>query len=79
MKTLSLKLSDELDARLAALAARQGASKSDVVRSALHAYLARGEGAAPGSALELAGDLVGAFEGPEDLSHADRHMDGYGA
>jgi predicted transcriptional regulator len=79
MKTLSLKLPDDLDARLAGVAARQGATKSDVVRSALTAYLARDGKAAPGSALELAGDLVGAFEGPHDLSHADRHMDGYGA
>jgi predicted transcriptional regulator len=79
MKTLSLKLPDDLDARLAALATRQGASKSEVVRSALNAYLARGDDGTPGSALELAGELVGAFEGPDDLSHADRHMDGYGA
>ena len=79
MKTLSLKLPDDLDARLAALAARQGASKSEVVRSALDLYLARGDETASGSALDLAGDLVGAFEGPEDLSHADRHLDGYGA
>lgn len=79
VKSLSLKLPDDLDARLAALAAWQGASKSEVVRNALDAYLARGDAAAPGSALELAGDLVGAFDGPEDLSHADQHMDGYGA
>ena len=79
MKTLSLKLPDDLDARLAALATRQGASKSQVVRSALNAYLARGDDADPGSALELAGELVGAFQGANDLSHADRHMDGYGA
>jgi Arc/MetJ-type ribon-helix-helix transcriptional regulator len=79
MKTLSLKLSDELDARLEALAAQQGPSKSEVIRSALNLYLAQGDGPAPASALDLSGDLVGAFEGPEDLSHANRHMDGYGA
>ena len=79
MKTISLKLPDDLDARLTALATRRGTSKSEVARRALHAYLAHGDHAVPGSALALAGDLVGGFEGPDDLSHADRHLDGYGA
>lgn len=78
MKTLSLKLPEELDIRIGAIARQRGSSKSAVVRSALEAYLA---GKAPpfsGSALDLAGDLVGALNGPGDLSYHQEHMRGYG-
>ncbi len=77
MKTLSLKLPDELDIRVGAVAKQRGSSKSEVVRSALEAYLA-GEAARHfGSALDLAGDLVGALEGPVDLSFHEKHGRGY--
>ena len=39
MKTLSLKLPEELDIRIGAIARQRGSSKSEVVRSALEAYL----------------------------------------
>ena len=41
---------------------------SEVMRNALEAYLASAPTPHKGSALELAGNLVGALEGPEDLS-----------
>ena len=78
MKTLSLKLPDELESRVGAIARQRGSSKSEVVRSALEAYLAGEVPPFSGSALDLAGDLVGALDGPGDLSYHQKHMRGYG-
>jgi predicted transcriptional regulator len=78
MKTLSLKLPDEVDARISAIARQRRSNKSEVVRNALDAYLAKETTPQKGSALDLAGDLVGSLEGPGDLSHHDEHMRGYG-
>ena len=78
MKTLSLKVPDEVDARISAIAKRQRSNKSEVVRNALDAYLVQETTPLKGSVLELAGDLVGSLEGPADLSHHDEHMRGYG-
>lgn len=78
MKTLSLKLPDELDARISAIAKRQRSNKSEVVRTALNAYLAKETMPQKGSVLDLAGDLVGSLDGPAKLSHHDEHMCGYG-
>jgi predicted transcriptional regulator len=78
MKTLSLKLPDELDARISAIARRRQSNKSEVVRDALNAYIAKETMPQQGSALDLAGDLVGSLAGPDDLSHQDEHLRGYG-
>ena len=78
MKTLSVKLPDDIDAKISAVARQQRSNKSEVVRSALDAYLAKEATPRKGSALELAGDLVGSVEGPLDLSHHEKHMRGYG-
>ncbi len=78
MKTLSLKLPDELDIRVGVIAKQRGSSKSEVVRSALEAYLAGEAVPVSGSALDLAGDLVGALDGPAALSYHQKHMRGYG-
>jgi predicted transcriptional regulator len=78
MKTLSLKLPDELDARISAIARQRGSNKSEIVRDALGAYLAKEPTAHEGSALDLAEDLVGSVEGPADLSHHDHHTRRYG-
>jgi predicted transcriptional regulator len=78
MKVLSLKLPDDLDARISGLAIERGSNKSEVVRNALEAYLAREAPVQPGSALALAGELVGAVEGPEDLSQHAAQLRGYG-
>jgi predicted DNA-binding protein len=77
VKTLCLKLPEEVAARLAALARKRGQSKSAVVRAILDQYLVRGE-AAEGSCLELAADLAGCVEGPRDLSSNPKHMRGFG-
>jgi len=78
MKSLSLKLPDALDAKLAAVARKRRASKSAVVREALEAYIAHGGKVIPGSALDLAKDLAGCLEGPGDLSYNKRYMRGFG-
>ena len=56
MKTISLKLPDELDARISAIARRRRSNRSEVVRNALDAYLAKDTMPQKGSALDLAGD-----------------------
>lgn len=76
MKTISLKLPEALDTKLAAFTIRQGGSKSAIIRAALEAYLDRED--AQGSVLEAAQDLCGCLEGPEDLSTNPNRLDGYG-
>jgi predicted transcriptional regulator len=78
MKTISLKLSESLDARLAALAGRRGQSKSAVAREALEAYLGNDRADGAGSCLDLAAGLVGCVSAPEDLASDGRHLRGYG-
>lgn len=79
MKTISLKLPEDLSRRLERAARARGESKSAVARAALEAYL-RGERAEQSflSALELAGDLVGCVEGAGDLSTNPKYMDDLG-
>lgn len=78
MKSISLKITDELDAKIAHASKELGTAKSDVIRDALEAYFAgrkNGEGI---TCLELAGDLVGSVSGPTDLATNPKHMRGYG-
>ena len=81
MNTLTLKIPPALNTALAEASQRQRLSKSELVRRAVTAYLARdgAEQAGAPSALDLAGDLVGCFGGgPADLSCNPRHLDGFG-
>jgi len=78
MKTLSLKLPEAVDRQLSAIARQRRSNKSAVVRCALDAYFADKLVSQQGSALELAGDLVGTLEGPEDLASEAAHLQGYG-
>jgi hypothetical protein len=77
MKVRTLKLPAGLDRRLERHAEQHRQSRSFILREALTAYL---DDAAPvkGSALELAGDLVGCLEGPGDLSTNPKYMEGFG-
>ena len=72
MSILSIELTPELDARLEALAASRSADKAQVVREMIEASLTAEPMSQaprtpivprPGSALELAGDLVGCIDG----------------
>ncbi|HEY2381069.1 MAG TPA: ribbon-helix-helix domain-containing protein [Terriglobia bacterium] len=78
MKTISLKLDDEIDAKLTAAAKRTRKSKSQVTREALAAFLERRGPKAGISCLDLVKDLVGAAKGPGDLASNKKHMRGYG-
>jgi hypothetical protein len=76
MRTVSLKVSDELDAALEAEARRLRISKSELMRRRLASSLRR-KRRGPTFA-ELAGDLIGSLEGPGDLSTNPKYMRDYG-
>lgn len=78
MKTISLKVPEPLDQKLAALAAKRGASKSALVREALGTYLQNEKGIRPDSCLDLARDLIGCVAGPGDLSYNKKYMRRFG-
>ena len=78
MKKVSLKLPDELHAKLAQLSKQRGSAKSDVIRDALEAYFAGAKNGSRISCADLAGDLVGSVVGPADLATNPKHMRGYG-
>jgi predicted transcriptional regulator len=78
MSTISLKLPDALAARLAAAARKRGHTRSALVREILEEFLDRGGAFQGCSCLELAANLAGSVEGPEDLSVDQRHLSGYG-
>ena len=73
MRTVSFKLSKQLDDALSELARRRKSSRSALVREALHA-MATGTH----SVTQAAGQLVGSLDGPADLSTDPAHMAGYG-
>jgi predicted DNA-binding protein len=76
--TVSLKVPAALEQRLARLAKSRGASRSAVIREALERLLNEAS-AHPDSCLALASDLIGSVEGPADLSHNKKHLEGFGA
>ena len=78
MVGISLKIPEPLAAEVAAAAHRGGVSKSALIREAIEAFLHRDEAFRPRSALSLVADLVGACEGPEDLSVNRKYMEGFG-
>ena len=78
MKTLSVKVSEELDMKLSAVAARRRESKSALIRAALDQIVKSNEAITPNSCLDLAKDLIGSVEGPSDLSHNKKYLKGYG-
>lgn len=78
MKTLTIKVPEELEVKLQRIAAQRGESKSAVIRAALEDFAAGGEVVNPRSCLDLARDLLGYAEGPIDLSYNKKHLKGYG-
>ena len=77
MKILSLKLPDEIDAKLEARARTRGTTKSELTREAL-VRLLETDGASGASSLDLVRDLVGLAKGPGDLASNKKHMRNYG-
>ena len=80
MKTLTIKISPQLEQEIVLASEREHLSKSELVRRALVAYLSQHNATVPTlSALEQAGDLVGCFSGgPSDLSSNPRYLDDFG-
>jgi Arc/MetJ-type ribon-helix-helix transcriptional regulator len=78
MKTISVKVPEELDLKLTAVAARKRESKSALIRAALDQIVESSDTITPNSCLDLAKDLIGSVEGPSDLSHNKKHLKGYG-
>ena len=78
MKTLTVKVPETLDLKLAAVAAKRGESKSNLIRAAINSILKTNETVTPDSCLDMALDLVGSVEGPSDLSCNKKHLKGYG-
>jgi predicted DNA-binding protein len=78
MKTLTVKVPEELDLKLTAVANKLGESKSSIVRNAIEHAVTSSQPISDNSCLDLAKDLVGSVEGPTDLSHNKKHLAGYG-
>ena len=78
MVGISLKMPEPLAAEVAAVAHRKGVSKSALIREAIETFLNGDEAHHPRSALDLVVDLVGACEGPADLSVNKKYMEGFG-
>jgi metal-responsive CopG/Arc/MetJ family transcriptional regulator len=79
VKNIAVKLPEDLLARLDAVSKRRSVGRSSVVRKALQRFLeANAERSATGSFAQQAASVAGCFKGPRDLSHAPRHMKGYG-
>ena len=77
MKSISLKLPDDIDARLEARAKNQGKTKSQITREALQHFL-NGKKVGRVSCLDLVRDLVGTARGSGDLASNRKHLRGYG-
>lgn len=78
MKTIALKLPDELLAEIQYAAKKRGETKSAVMRDVLEKYFFKKKKQDSRSCLDLARDLAGSLQGPVDLSTNPVHMDRYG-
>jgi predicted transcriptional regulator len=74
LKTLTVKLPSSLSAKVARLAKRRRATKSDIVREALEKLAGR----ETPSFSEAAAEFIGAAQGPGDLSTNPKYMRDYG-
>lgn len=78
MKTLTVKVPEDLELKLAAIAAKRGESKSTLVRAAIESMVNINDAITPHSCLDLAKDLVGSVDGLSDLSYNKKHLKEYG-
>ena len=78
MQEKGIKVPEELDLKLAAVAEKRRESKSNLIRTAIEHIVASSEAITPNSCLDLAKDLIGSVEGPRDLSYNKKHLKGYG-
>jgi predicted DNA-binding protein len=78
MKTISLKVPDEMNAKLEVRARRTGKSKSDITREALAVFLDETKKKGEVSCLDLVKDLAGRVHGPKDLASNKKYLRDYG-
>ena len=78
MGLLTVKLPQPLQAKLDALVARRGRSRSDLVREAIERLVSEGGCATSPSALDIAKDLKGVMRGPKDLSTNPKYLRDFG-
>lgn len=79
MKTLSLKIPETLDQRIALEVTRRKIGKSALVREAIERHLGtRSPARKPQSFVDLAGDLIGKRQGPADLSTNVKYLKNFG-
>jgi Ribbon-helix-helix protein, copG family len=79
MPTISLKLLDDLMARLESAAKSRRVTKSRLVRESLEKALGKQSPAGAISCYELASDLAGTVKGlPKDLADNPKYMIGFG-
>ncbi len=79
MRTITLKLPDDLLVLLANQAKARRVTKSWLVRESLVKALCEQESPGTGSFCDLARDLAGSVEGlPRDLADNPKYMDGFG-
>jgi Ribbon-helix-helix protein, copG family len=75
MKTITVKLPDELAAWLSQRARKLNRPQSDLVREALQRV---SEGAGGVTCHDLLSDMCGVIDGPKDLSTNPKHLAGFG-
>ena len=78
MKTVTVKVPEELDQRLTSISEKTGESKSNLIRAAIEYVLSMRDNITPNSCLDIAKDLSGSIDGPADLSCSKKHLEGYG-
>jgi len=78
MRAISIKLPDPLFHDLAQRAKSSASSQSEIIRSALSAYLHSDAQAQTASCAERASRWTGMVQGPTDLSTNPEHLRGFG-
>jgi predicted transcriptional regulator len=79
VRTISLKLPDDLLAQLTKTAKVRRVTKSSLVRESLAKALNPQQAASTASCYDLARDLAGTVKGlPKDLAHNPKYMQGFG-
>ena len=78
MTTISLKVPDILDSRLAEEAQLRRTSKSAVVRECVEKMLLSPRKGRAASCLDLAGDLAGCLSGPRDIATNSKYLEDFG-
>ncbi|MBI4357301.1 MAG: hypothetical protein HY559_05430 [Gammaproteobacteria bacterium] len=78
MKTVAVKISDELSNQLELFRSQAHLSRSKVIRLSLEHFLEETPKRIENSFFDCAQDLCGTWQGPQDLSCNKKHLEGYG-